>query len=125
MVWHSNGRGKTAKQGINGGMAATGQAQVRGSKIARWHWKGKKEKDQGGHSDGRSKTAIHCKGKAERLGHGSNKTGPGTKRGHCKGKMEKGHSDEFVDEHGQEVTSPAICPYNLVLQGCSSLIHCW
>ena len=34
-------------QGRNGGMAAMGQAWVRGSNTARWHQKGKKEKDQG------------------------------------------------------------------------------
>jgi len=124
MVRRGDGRGKTAKQGIKGGMAATGQARVRGSKTARWHQKGK-EKDRGGHSDRRSKTAIHCKGKAERLGRGSNETGPGAKRGHRRGETEKGHSDEFVDKHGREVTSPATCPHNLVLQGFSSLIHCW
>jgi len=67
---------------------------------------------------------MHCKGKAERLGHGHNETGLG-KRGHRRGEMEKGHSDEFVDEHGQEVTSPATCPHNLMWQGFSSWIHCW
>jgi len=47
MVRRSDRRGETVTQGRNGGMATTGQAQVRGSKIARWHRKGKNKKDWG------------------------------------------------------------------------------